>query len=651
MDEGKITSASDFDATPMGLAQRWGTEIEAADQELRKFHDEARRIVQRYLDKRDAYGRDESKVNLFWSTMKVLLSMLYARPPKADVSRTFQDYEDDVARVAGTMLQRILNRGFDDDTSNWDTNVRQGIEDWLVVGLGQIWLRYEVKTEPYVIPAQVDPMTGMELMPEQEAERIVDEDAPCDYIYWEDFYWSPARTWGEVRWVARRVYMTKDQLEARFGEEIAKIVPLGKTSSQSNVNDQEVKHDPWTKAEVYEIWCKENRKVYWYAKGSDVILDVKDDPLQLGGFFPCPKPVAANVTSSNFMPRADYIFAQDQFNELDEINTRITWLTRAAKVVGVYDKSAEGIQRVFSQGAENQLIPVDNWALFAERGGIKGQVDWIPIDQVTNAIERLRQYRQDKVMQIYEVLGISDVMRGSSKASETATAQQIKAQFGSTRVQLMQFYIADWITQALRIKAEIICKHWQPETIIRRSNIERTPDAALAGQAIQLLKDEEMAEYRVNIEADSMAAMDWAAERDAAVQFMQGLGAFISQVAPMAQSVPGAAPVLLSLLQWSVSKFRVSTQIESVLDQAITGLKQQGIQPPAPSPMQEAQVAEKQAGAAERQAKAKKANVEAAGMQMQLGQQAAMQAMLQPNPMLPPASPVAVPPQGAMPVQ
>lgn len=649
MDEGKIVSASDFESTPAGLAQRWGTEIEAAGQELQKFHDEARRIVQRYLDKRDAYGKDESKVNLFWSTMKVLLSMLYARPPRADVSRSFQDYEDDVARVAGTMLQRILNRSFDDNVSVWDANVRQGIEDWLVVGLGQVWLRYEVETQPYVIPAVLDPMTGVELAPEQEAERIVDEDAPCDYIYWEDFYWSPARTWQEVRWVGRRVYMTKDQLQERFGPEIAAVVPLGRPQSKSNVNDQVVKYDPWSKAEVFEIWCKENRKVYWYAKGADVILDVKDDPLGLDGFFPCPRPVAANVTSSNFMPRADFVFAQDQFNELDEINTRITWLTRAAKVVGVYDKSAEGIQRVFQQGAENQLIPVDNWALFAERGGIKGQVDWVPIDQVTNAIERLRQYRQDKVMQIYEVLGISDVMRGSSRASETATAQQIKAQFGSTRVQLMQFYIADWISQALRIKAEIICKHWQPETIIRRSNIERTPDAALAGAAIELLKTEEMREYRIHVEADSMAAMDWAAERDAAVQFMQGLGAFISQVAPMAQSVPGAAPVLLSLLQWSVSKFRVSTQIESVLDQAITGLKQQGIQPQQPSPMQMAQVEEKQAGAQERAAKARKTNVEAAGMQMQLAQ--AMQAVMQPNPSLPAAGPVMQPPQGAMPVQ
>ena len=644
MDQAKITSDSDFKDSPTGLAMRWQTEIEAASKELGPFHKDANRITQRYLDKRDAYGRDESKVNLFWSTMQVLLSMLYARPPKADVSRSWQDYDDDVARVAGTILQRMLNRSFDDNVSPWDAHVRQGIEDWLVVGMGQIWLRYEVETEEYEVPAVFDGF-GQELSPAQMAERITNEEAACDYIYWEDFFWSPARTWGEVRWVARRVYMTKDQLAARFGEEIARIVPLSGNTKPKDVNDQTTKFDPWSKAEVFEIWCKEKRKVYWYAKGCDVILDVKDDPLGLDGFFPCPKPVVANVTSSNFQPRADYVFAQDQFNELDEINTRITWLTRAAKVVGVYDKSAEGIQRVFNQGSENQLIPVDNWAMFAERGGIKGQVDWIPIQDVVNAIDHLRQYRQDKVMQIYEVLGISDIMRGSSKASETAAAQQIKAQFGSTRIQLKQFYIAEWITGALRIKAEIICKHFQPETIIRRSNIERTPDAQYAMQAIQLLKDEELAEYRINIEADSMAALDWAAERDAAVQFMQGLGAFISQVAPMAQQVPGAAPVLLSLLQWSVSKFRVSTQIEGVLDQAIAGLKQTMGAPKPPDPMQQAIVAEKQAGAAERQAKAKDTAMDALGKEAQL----ASMGIMQPQPNLPPAQPQMPPPGNGMP--
>lgn len=625
----KITSNEDFADTPAGLQQRWGTEIEAAQQELGKFHDQGKRIVKRYLDERDAYGKDESRVNLFWSTMKVMLSMLYARPPKADVSRSFLDVEDDQARVAGIILQRILNRGFEENLSQWDDAVRQGIEDWLTVGMGQIWLRYEVEVEEQEVPAMFDEF-GNELVPAYTEERIVEEDAPVDYIHWQDFFWSPARTWNEVRWVARRVYMTKDQLTARFGKDIANSVPIltRKGTDENNLPQ----HDVWNKAQVFEIWCKEHKKVYWYAQGALTILDVKDDPLQLDGFFPCPRPLMANVTSSNLMPRADYIFAQDQFNELDEINTRITWLTRAAKIVGVYDRSADGIQRMFNQGSENQLIPVDNWAMFAEAGGIKGKVDWAPIDQVVNAINNLRVYRQDKVMQIYEILGVSDIMRGSSKASETATAQQIKAQFGSTRVQLMQFYIAQWISEGLRIKAEIISRHWQPETMVARSNIDRTPDVQIAPAAIQLLKDEHMAQYRINVEADSMAALDWAAERDAAVQFMQGLGAFISQVAPMVQTVPQAGPYLLRLLQWSVSKFRVSQEIEGVLDQAIAQMAQTGVQPPQPSPLQQAEVAEKMAGAKERQAKA-------VNTEMDARMKAVQMATMQPNPMLPPAAP------------
>jgi hypothetical protein len=639
----KIESTKDFADTPGGIAQRWSTELEASQKELQQFQDKADKITRRYLDKRDSYQEDESRVNLFWSTTKVLLSLLYARPPRASVARSFLDAEDDQARVAGQVIQRLLNKSFDDNVSAWDAAVRQGIEDWLIVGMGQIWLRYEVETQVEEIPAQVDPMTGMELVPASTYERIVDEDAPVDYIYWRDFFYSPARTWDEVRWVARRVYMTRDQLVARFGEEIGKVVPLSSMKPKDN-NDSQPSNDPWSKAQVFEIWNKEDKRVYWVAKGFDVVLDVKDDPLGLDNFFPCPKPLVANVTSSNFMPRADYIFAEDQFSELDEINTRITWLTRAAKIAGVYDKSAgDSVGRMFQQAAENQLIPVDNWAMFAENGGVKGKVDFAPIDQIVNCIERLRQYRQDKTVQIYEVLGISDVMRGSSRASETATAQQIKAQFGSTRIQLMQFYIAEWISNALRIKAEIISKHFQPETIITRSNILRTPDAQVAPAAVQLIKDEQLAEYRISVEADSMAALDWAAERDAAVQFMQGLGAFISQVSPMAQAVPGAAPYLLRLLQWSVSKFRVSGEIEGVLDQAISAMQNQQMQPPQPSPMEQATVAEKMAGAKERDAKAMNTRVEAEQKVLQLnamrGQM--MQPVMQPNPQLPPVLPPA----------
>jgi len=629
----RAESLSDFSDTPSGLAERWGMEIEAAEKELHRFHEESDRITRRYLDRRDEWHKEESRVNLFWSTTKVLMSLLYARPPRADVARSFLDADDDQARVAGQIMERLLNQAFDDNTSSWDSTIRQGIEDWIIVGLGQAWMRYVVKTEQEVIPAQVDPMTGTEIAPEQMVERIVFEDAPLDYIYWKDFLYSPARVWEEVRWVARRVYMTRDQLVARFGEEIGEAVPLFSAQRQDKSTGTP-ENDPWAKAEVFEIWNKPDRRVYWYARGQSTILDLVDDPLELDGFFPCPKPLIANVTTSNFIARADYIFAQDQFNELDEINTRISWLTRAAKVTGVYDKNNVGLQRLFQQAAENQLIPVDNWAGFAEGGGIKGKVDWVPIEQVTSAIEHLRQYRQDKTMQIYEVLGVSDIMRGATRASETATAQQIKAQFGSTRVQLNQFYIAEWVTNLLRIKAEIISRHFQPQTIIEQSNILRTPDAQHAQGAVALLKDEKLAEYRIHVEADSMAALDWAAERDAAVQFLQGLGAFVSQVAPLAQVVPGSAQYFLKLMQWAVAKFRVSSQIEGVLDQAIAQLQNQGMQPPTPSPMQQAEVAEKMAGAQERKARAQKTNVETQAQVLQLNQMA--RAAMQPNTQLPP---------------
>ena len=628
-----IKSINDFSDTPQGMAQRWSSEIEASKKELERFQEDGDKITRRYLDKRDEWGKEETRINLFWSSMKVLLSLLYARPPKASVARSFLDSADDQARVAGVIIQRILNRSFDDNVSNWDSAIRQCIEDWLVVGMGQAWLRYAVETEQEVIPAEIDPMTGEEIMPEQVTERIIDETAPIDYIYWKDFFYSPARVWGEVRWVARRVYMTRDQLIKRFGEEIGKVVPLFSSTSK-DVNSQTPKHDPWARAEIFEIWCKEDKKVYWYAKGCEVILDVKDDPLELDEFFPCPPPLAANLTSSNFMPRADYIFAQDQFTELDEINTRITWLTKAAKVIGLYDKNNDGIQRMFSQAAENQLIPVDNWAMFAESGGIKGKVDWVPIDQVVNAISALRIYRQDQTTQIYEVLGISDIMRGTSKASETATAQQIKAQFGSTRVELNQFYIAEWITNLLRIKAEIISKHWQPETIAMRSNIMRTPDAEFAGPAIQLIKDERLAEYRISVEADSLSAMDWAQERDSAVQFMSAMGAFVAQIGPMIQTVPGSSPYFLRLLQWSVSKFKVSSEIEGVLDQAVAQLQANPPQPPQPSAQDQAETAAEVARAKEREASAIETQVDTQTKIFQLNQMSKNAA--QPTPNLPP---------------
>ena len=630
-----IENIDDMGTGPDAGTKLWGQEIKAAQTFMDKFQKSAKRINKRYLDKRDDGTGGEFRVNLYWSTIQVVMSMLYAQPPTADVKRLYDDYNDDVSRVGSEILERILNNDIQLDGSTSSAALRYAVQDWSIVGMGQVWARYSVDTElvdygmdmasdPNAPPEAVEPG---EQVPQgvdpQQYERITDEDAPIEYVYWDDFLYSPARIWEEVRWVARRVPMTREQLVKRFGDEIGQKVPMAQknqtTDDKGGPTDRP--KDPWSRAEVWEIWDKRTEKVFWFNSQCDFMLDEREDPLELAGFFPCPAALMANLTTTELMPRSDYVMAQDQFEQLDEVNTRITWLTRAMKVVGVYDKSAEGVQRMLQEGVENQLIPVDNWALFAEGGGIKSKVDWLPVSDVAAVIEKLVGLREQIKGQIYEVLGVSDIMRGNSKASETLGAQQIKAQFGSTRIQLKTGYVAKFVQGALGIKAEIMQRHFQPETLAKRSNIMNSPDAQHAQEAIALLKNIEEAKYRVTVQADSLSMIDRKAENESKTAALTSMGQFLQQAGNAVQAVPGSAPMMLEMAKWFMSGFKGFQSIEGVFDQAIDAAKQSLSQPPPPTPQVQAELAvkaaevdEKKAGTTERKASAilKLAQAEAA---------------------------------------
>ena len=579
LNTGKLESQREETATPEATYDVWKREIDAGLDHYRDFWGLSDKILKRYRDERknEMGTSPASRVNLFWSNTMVLKSTLYTKPPKVDVSRLFKDYGDDVARVSGIVLERLLNHDLEADSNDFDVAVRQAIDDWLIVGQGQVWYRYEVETAEE--PAPPDPMTGQPAVGDdgQPAmiEKVVNENALSDYIHLKDFLCSPSRTWAEVRWVARRVYMTRDALVDRFGEDIGAEVPLFSrdySGAKSGGNSAAATDEPWATAEVWETWCKTTRKVYWIVRGFHTFLDQRDDPLGLEGFFPCPPPMLANMTNDTLIPRCDFSMARDQYSQIDVLASRIRLLIDACKVRGAFDNEAAGALANILTGPDNKMVPVDNWALFGEKGGLRGVMDFVPIDMITSVLQVLRSDMGEQKQELYETLGIADIMRGATRASETATAQQIKAQFGSTRLQFKQFEVARFVRDAQRIKADIIANHYQPDTMKRRSNIMATPDANLADQAIQLIKSEGVIEYRLNIEADSMAALDWAQERDSRSQFLSAMGGFIQQVMPLASAKPEATPMLLQLLQWSLGGFRIGKEIEGVIDQAIQGM-------------------------------------------------------------------------------
>lgn len=547
----------------------WVALLHETEKELKeKWWDAADKIVNRYLDRRGDNSSDteERKYNMFWANVQIMKSALYATPPKPTVSRQNGDSKDDVARTAALMLQRILDIGVNKDASEMHAAFKYGVDDRLIPGSGQVWLRYDATFEP--TPAVLDPLTGTELAP--AGEKISSESAPCDYVHWRDFIWSPARTWEEVWWVARRVWMKKKAFVKRFGQEKYDELKSNYTNHRANGSPEDGLPKGFAKGrvEVYEVWCEDTNKVYWINQFARDILETVDDPLKLDDFFPCPKPLLATHTTNTIIPRADYTMVQDQYGELDTLNDRISVLTEALRVVGVYDKNQVELSKMLS-GKEFQMIAVDNWAMLAEKGGLKGCVDWFPVEVIAGVLEKLMIQRVALVGQIYELTSISDIMRGASNGRETAKAQTLKAQYSSVRLQLTQQDVARWVAHAMMIKAEIVARHFQPKSIIEQSQIMQTESSQFAQPAVELIKNFEKAQYRIEVGEESLSLADYNAERELRTQYITSVGQFLSQAGSIMEFAPQALPYLLKMVQWVTASFRGSSDIESVLDEAV----------------------------------------------------------------------------------
>tara|TARA_R110000868_G_scaffold5782_1_gene33962 strand:+ start:30389 stop:32485 length:2097 start_codon:yes stop_codon:yes gene_type:complete len=593
--------SSEVEQTPQ---EKWSAEIVAAEKALVKFHERARSTTKRFLDERDTLTSPQRWFNVFYANTNILESALYAQLPKPAVSRRFTDYGDDVGRVAALIIERCITQDLDDPTDLFDATMRHCVQDRLVPGLAQAWLRLETDTEPVSVPptpgSDVDvPDPVSSEAPAQlkiKAQRVI-----IDYIFWEDFLWSPCRVWEERRWVGRRAYLDRDELVKRFGDK-GKLVPLGFVAARASatVGESSTPLDEIVKkARVYEIWDRTTRKVVWFCKEYSEILDEKEDTLGLKGFEPCPRPMLANCSTSNTVPRPDYYMIQDQYLELDSINQRITMLVRACKVVGVYDKGAVGISRMLTEGTDNTLIPVDSWAAFAEGGGVKGKIDWLPLEQIIATLRELNSAREIIKGQIYELTGIADIVRGASKASETLGAQQIKAQFASVRIKKLQDEVARFASDIMRIKAEIMVKHFPPEELLRRSNIAVTGNDEYVPAAIQLLTQDDAFEWRIQVNADTLAQADYAMEKQDRIDFLTAVSKFMAQVGPLLQAEPQAKPLLISLLKWTVAGFRGARDIEGTLDKSLQALERQ---PEQPKPDPEAQKAQAEAAKLQQEA-------------------------------------------------
>ena len=590
--------------------------MQAADRFFDDFHKQGRKVIERYVDdrKEDSTPWPTSRLNLFHANITTLLALMYAKLPKVEADRRFADPNDDVARVAGEMATRCLQNDLNMPDCALAPVLKYSLFDRLVPGMGIARLTYgyeEDKENELGRDEDDEPLYG-------KSDEWVDE----TYVHWRDVRWSPARTYEELRWMAFRSYLSRKEVEERFGEEMAKQVSFtskGPAMLLEGAAKTPVEID--RQAEIWEIWDKDTKTVVWWALGATEILDEKGDTLKLEGFFPCGRPMIANASTDRYIPKADFVIAQDIYNKIDQIETRMGLLVDSLKAVGVYAGDAEGVKNMLQEGIENQLIPVDNWAMWAERGGLKGMIEWFPVKDIAEVLTALTQQQQLWIQKLYQVTGMSDIMRGQASASgTTATEQKIKAQFGSVRINALQEEFAAFASDLLNKKWQIIRRFYEPERIIKLSNIANTPDAQYIDQAIALIKNPDEFDMRVIIRSESMAAVDLEALKMERNEFLQATAQFVGQATQVATTMPEAVPFLMKLMQFGLAGYKSSSEMEGVIDQAIAAVEQalakKAAAPPQPSPEEKKLQGEMQMAQMEFQQKAQ-ADQQSAQLDMQ----------------------------------
>lgn len=105
---------------------------------------------------------------------------------------------------------------------------------------------------------------------------------------------------------------------------------------------------------------------------------------------------------------------------------------------------------------------------------------------------------------------------------------------------------------------------------------------------IQVLRDDQVRSYRVDIETDSTIEADEQADRQGRTEFVTAVGGFLQQALPVGEQLPELVPMIGEMLLFLVRGFAAGRQLEESIETAVTQIEAKAKmamnQPPQPPP-------------------------------------------------------------------
>lgn len=598
-----------FDPEKMLTAEFWGSTIDAAIEREKEWRDSAEEMEKIFKGEVPKY----CKFNIFKANTVTLRSAIYSRTAKPDITRRFGD-PDPVSKAITTIIERIIS--YSNDREGFFENSTNAVMDYLLGGRGVMFVCYKPIISTVVEAAVgLNPITGLVEETETVIENIDGHRCFGEYVYWQDFAMSDGRTWADVWWVARRHYLSRTQVIELLSDQENPIAIADSLGYGAIVEEQDTKDNRtkvFSKEEIWEIWNKITKQRIYLAKGTNKIILIEDDPYKLEKFFPCAEPMVADKISKNMIPTPFFDSYKEQVAELNVITGRIKALVDALRRRGVYDAQFADDLKKLSDALDNEFIPVAGLAL----NGTNGFASYFATEDLTSiisVINELMTQRAALIQAIYEISGISDILRGQSNPNETATAQRIKGSFASLRIKDMQASIQRNLRDTYEIMAEIICELYTPEAMAEITNINLPPEAWQ--HILTIMRDSKVFHYRVDVETDSTAFED---REEAKANITEFMVAFTNAMTAAAQIV-GFAPEMLTVYQemtLAASRvFKIGKQFEESIANAFNQIGQRLMmqkQQPEPNIEQERLELDKQTAQADFEIKKAEAMVKLA---------------------------------------
>jgi len=543
------------------IARRWKLELKLADRREEAWRKKAKEVLKQYTPEEPA----ANSFNILWTNTETLRQAVYNSLPQPDVRRRYQD-EDPLGKAVGETLTRALE--FAQDTYDFDGAMKGDVLAMLLPGRAVSRVRYVPDLRSAPGRASSDDAPDVEIDREDEYgaedaqetesyEEIEWESVVCERVQWDDFrILCAAKTWDEVTAIAFRHSLTREDCVEKFGKEIGDKVPLT-TPEDDEARDEEM-GDTFKRAEIWEVWDKDEKEVIFLHKEMDEPCLVSDDPMGFSGFFPIPRPLYAIESESSLVPQCLFTQYEQQARELNRISIRINRLIEGMKNRGIYDGTLTEISKLKDAG-DNELVPSDNVTALIDRGGLDKAIWMMPIADAAAILAGLYQQREQTKQIIYDLTGIADIMRSASDPRETFGAQKIKTQWGTQRLQRMQLEVQRYIRDIIRLKAEVIAEKFQVETLKEmtllpypmQAEVDQQYQMALmqwqqaAQQAMQsgqqpppqpqppnvitweavkqAMSDDATRTYRVDIETDSTLSATQDSDMDAMQKLLGGL--------------------------------------------------------------------------------------------------------------------------------